>query len=83
MEGKPMSVIDKLNDRIRSKITPEISARITAMRGREQGIEIASETRDPPWADIHDSMWAFSHRAAAQADARKAQVEDTVPGMRM
>jgi hypothetical protein len=58
MEGKPMSVIDKLNDRIRSKITPEISARITAMRGREQGIEIVSDTRDPQWvhkAQIEES----------------------------
>lgn len=78
-----MSVIDKLNDRIRSKITPEISARISAMRGREQGIEIVSDQRDPQWTDIHDQMWAFSHRAAAQVEAHNAQLEEAAPGMRM
>ena len=83
MEGKPMSVIDKLNDRIRSKITPEISARITAMRGREQGFEVVSDTPDPQWTDIHDQMWAFSHRAAAHVDARNLQLEEAAPGMRM
>lgn len=36
-----MSVIEKLNDRIRSKITPEISARITAMREKEYGVDSA------------------------------------------
>lgn len=46
-----MNFVEKLNDRIRSKITPEVSARITAMRGRDHGNDITSE----------------SHRTVAQA----------------
>ncbi|TLX15877.1 hypothetical protein [Rhizobium sp. MHM7A] len=79
-----MSFVEKLNDRIRSKITPQTSARITAIREREHGIEIAGDNRAPEYgADIHDSMWAFSHRAAAQAEARQAQIDEAAPVMRM
>jgi len=79
-----MSFIEKLNDRIRSKITPEISARITAMQERDRGIEITSDKQAPEYgADIHDSMWAFSHRAAAQAKAHRSQSDEVAPGMRM
>jgi hypothetical protein len=78
-----MSFVDKLNDRIRSKITPEISARISAKRDREHGIEITGGAPDPKWADTHDSMWAFSHRAAAAVEAHQAQIDEPSPGMRM
>jgi hypothetical protein len=73
-----MSVIEKLNDRIRSKITPETEARISAMRGRDHGADRPIEYG----ADIHDSMWAFSHRAAALR-TQQAQPEETAPAMRM
>ncbi|MNL55161.1 hypothetical protein D3C87_1785460 [compost metagenome] len=66
-----MSVVEKLNDRIRSKITPETSARIEAIREKENG------------ADIHDSMRAFSGRAVAELATRKQAEEAAAPGMRM
>jgi hypothetical protein len=64
-----MSLIDKLNARIRNKVTPEIIARA------EKGAAAIGEPKN--W-DINDSMWAFSHRAAAEQAAAEPAV-----GLRM
>lgn len=62
-----MSLIEKLNSRIRAKVTPEVIAR-------------AEKAATPLGPDIHDQMWAFGHHPAAQQAAEK---EVQVAGMRI
>ncbi len=65
-----MNIVDTLASRIRAKITPEISE------------QLASRRSEPASFDIHDSMWAFSHRAAA-AKASEATIELETAAPRM
>jgi hypothetical protein len=61
------NLIEKLNSRIRAKVTPEVIAR-------------AEKTAAANGPDIHDQMWAFSHHAAAK---QAAEAEVSTSGMRM
>jgi hypothetical protein len=61
------NLIEKLNARIRAKVTPEVIARAEKM----------ATVRGP---DIQNQMMAFSHQAAAK---RVAEAEVQTAGMRM